>query len=170
MTTRVKILPAILIFSIALFFTGQYALSAEKKTAKVPVFEVPTSGKIIDVQYRPEFDEWWVKCREGNDIVIYSYEKLTRKWGKVLFTTKKPDEKGKQIEGMQESETGSPPGETGVGAPREQKKQDSGKIEGPKKQSDADQKKGAQKKLWDPLNILPGGERPISPAKPAESK
>ena len=98
MTTRVKILPAILVFSIALFLTGQYAFSAEKKPAKVPVFEVPTSGKIIDVQYRPEFDEWWVKCREGSDIVIYSYEKLTRKWGKVLFTTKKPDEKGKQTE------------------------------------------------------------------------
>jgi hypothetical protein len=170
MTTRVKILPAILVFSIALFLTGQYALSAEKKPAKVPIFEVPTSGKIIDVQYRPEFDEWWVKCREGNDIAIYSYDKMTRKWGRVLFTPKKLDDKAKQAEGVQEPETGSPPGETGVGAPRDQKKPDTGKIEGPKKQSDADQKKGGQKKWWDPLNIIPGGERPISPAKPAESK
>jgi hypothetical protein len=170
MTTKVKILPAILIFSIVLLLTGQYALSADKKPAKVPTFEVPTSGKIIDVQYRPEFDEWWVKCREGNDIAIYSYDKMTRKWGRVLFTPKKPDDKGKQAEGVQESETRSPSGETGVGAPREQKKQDTGKIDGSKKQSDADQKRGSQKKWWDPLNIIPGGERPISPAKPTESK
>jgi hypothetical protein len=170
MTIRVKNLPVIFVFSIALLVLGQNTLFAEKKSAKVPIFEVPTSGKIIDVQYRPEFDEWWVKCREGDDIVIYSYEKLTRKWGKVLFTTKKPDEKGKQTEGMQEPETGSPLGETGVGASREQKRQDTGKIEGPKKQSDADHRKGAQKKWWDPLNIIQGGERLISPAKPAESK
>jgi len=170
MTKRVKYLAAILAFSLALFLVGQNGLAAEKKPVKVPIFEVPTSGKIIDVQYRPEFDEWWVKCREGSDIAIYSYDKMTRKWGRVLFTPKKLDEKGKQAEGVQESETGSPSGETGVGAPREQKKQDTGKIEGPKKQSDVDQKKGSQKKWWDPLNIIPGGERLISPAKPAESK
>src|SRR5208283_431994 len=141
MTIRIKYLAAILASSLALFLVGQNGLAAEKKPAKVPIFEVPTSGKIIDVQYRPEFDEWWVKCREGNDIVIYSYEKLTRKWGRVLFTTKKPDEKGKQTEGMQESGIGHPPGETGVGAPKEEKKGDSGKTEGPKKQTDTSQKK-----------------------------
>jgi hypothetical protein len=170
MTIKVKYLAAILAFSLALFLVGQSALAAEKRPSKLPIFEVPTSGKIMDVQYRPEFDEWWVKCREGSDIAIYSYDKMRRKWGRVLFTPKKPDEKGKQSEGVQESETGSPSGETGVVAPEEQKRQDSGKIEGPKKQSDADQKKGGQKKWWDPLNIIPSGERLISPAKPAESK
>src|SRR5208283_3919718 len=131
-------------------FACDSGFAQARKKEKITVFEVPTTGKIIDVQYRPEFDEWWVKCREGNDIVIYSYEKLTRKWGRVLFTTKKPDEKGKQTEGMQESGIGHPPGETGVGAPKEEKKGDSGKTEGPKKQTDTSQKKGSQQKWWDP--------------------
>jgi hypothetical protein len=170
MTNRVKYLHAIFVFSVALLMLGQDALSAEKKPAKPPVFEVPTSGKIMDVQYRPEFDEWWVKCREGNDIVIYSYEKLTRKWGKVLFTIKKTDEKGKQTEATQESEIGHPPGETGVGAPKEERKPDGGKAEGPKKQTDTSQKKSDQKKWWDPLNIIQGGERLISPGTPPASK
>ena len=68
-------------FSIALFLLGQNAFAAEKKPVKMPVFEVPTSGKIIDVQYHPEFDEWWVKCREGNDIAIYSYDKMSPQMG-----------------------------------------------------------------------------------------
>ncbi len=170
MTTGRKNFTAILVLSIALSLMGHNAFSAEKKSSKIPVFEVPTSGKILDVQYRPEFDEWWVKCREGNDIVIYSYEKMTRKWGKVLFTIKKPDEKGKQGEGAQESEIGHPPGETGVGAPKEEKKPEGGKTEGPKKQTDTSQKKSDQKKWWDPLNIIQGGERLISPSTPPPSK
>src|SRR5208283_4053723 len=134
MTIRIKYLAAILASSLALFLVGQNGLAAEKKPAKVPIFEVPTSGKIIDVQYHPEFDEWWVKCREGNDIAIYSYDKMTRKWGRVLFTPKKPDEKAKQVEESQEPETVKPPS----GAPKEEKKPDTGKSEGPKKQSDTD--------------------------------
>ncbi|MGO9572393.1 MAG: hypothetical protein ACLP5H_33165 [Desulfomonilaceae bacterium] len=166
MRIRVKSLPAILVLSIALSLVGQNALSAEKKPTKAPIFEVPTSGKILDVQYRPEFDEWWVKCREGNDIAIYSYDNMTRKWGRVLFTPKKQGETAKQIEGSQESETVKPLS----GAPKDEIKPESGKTEGPKKQSDADHKKGDQKKWWDPLNIIQGGERLISPGKPTESK
>lgn len=166
MTTGVKNLPAIFIFSVALLLLGQNAIAVEKKPRKLPVFEVPTSGKIVDVQYRPEFDEWWVKCREGNDIAIYSYDKMTRKWGRVLFTPKKPDEKAKQIEGSQEPETVKLP----PGALKDEKKPDAGKSEGPKKQSDTDQRKGSQQKWWDPLNIIQGGERLIHPGKPAETK
>jgi hypothetical protein len=170
MRIDVRRLAAILAFSLALFLAGQNALAAEKKPGKPPVFEVPTFGKIMDVQYRPEFDEWWVKCREGNDIAIYSYEKMTRKWSKVLFTPKKPDEKAKQAEGAPEFDTGSPSGDAGIGPPKEDKKQDSGKTEGPKKQSVPDGKKDGEKKWWDPLNLIKGGERLIHPTKPPESK
>jgi len=169
MVINAQKVPAILAFSLALLISGQIALAAEKKPGKPPVFEVPTSGKIMDVQYRPEFDEWWVKCREGADIAIYSYEKMTRKWGKVLFTPKKPDEKSKQAEGTLELEIGSPSGDAGVSPPKEDKKQDSGKTEGPKKQTVPDRKKTDEKKWWDPLNIIKGGERLIYPTKP-ESK
>jgi hypothetical protein len=166
MAIGIKNLTAIFVFSIALSLMGHNALSAEKKPVKVPVFEVPTSGKIMDVQYRPEFDEWWVKCREGNDIVIYSYDKISRKWGRVLFTTKKPDEKAKATGGTEETVTANPSG----GAPKDEKKPDGGTTEGPKKQTDASQKKSEQKKWWDPLNIIQGGERLISPGTPPASK
>jgi hypothetical protein len=170
MTIGLKNLPAIFVLSVALSLLSHDALAAEKKPAKIPVFEVPTSGKIMDVQYRGEFDEWWVKCREGNDIVIYSYDKIARKWGKVVFTAKKPDEKGKQAEGSQGSVIGHPANETGVGATREQNKPDGDKAEGPKKQTDSSQKKSDQKKWWDPLNIIQGGERLIRPGAPPANK
>jgi hypothetical protein len=169
MTKRAANLLTLFILPIALLLVGQNVLAIEKKPVKIPVFEVPTSGTIMDVQYHPEFDEWWVKCREGNEIAIYSYDKLSRKWGRVLFTPKKPGETAKRSEGARETETGDLSSETAAGASKEDKKQDSGKIEGAKKEADADQKKG-DKKWWDPLNIIKGGERLIRPASPTDSK
>jgi hypothetical protein len=170
MAIGLKKLPAIFVLSVALSLVGHNALAAERKPAKIPVFEVPTTGKIMDIQYRPEFDEWWVKCREGNDIVIYSYDKIARKWGKVVFTTKKPGEKGKQAEGAQGSVIGHPTSETGVGATREQNKPDGSKAEASEKQTDSGRKKSDKKKWWDPLNIIQGGERLIHPGTPPPTK
>ena len=66
-----------------------------KRKDKSTIFEVPTSGKILEVNYRAEFDEWWVHCREGETIVVYTYDNRTNSWGKVMFTPKKADDKAK---------------------------------------------------------------------------
>jgi len=73
--------------------TGE-ALSTDPKPAeksKETVLQVPTSGSILDVTYLPEFEEWWVKCREGDKIVVYSYDRLSKNWRKVIFEIKKPE-------------------------------------------------------------------------------
>ncbi|MGB6063486.1 MAG: hypothetical protein WBG50_01670 [Desulfomonilaceae bacterium] len=168
MDIKVKNLFGIVIFPLALLLVAQTASPAEKKPGKMLVFEVPTSGTIMDVQYHPEFDEWWVKCREGTNIVIYSYEKLTRKWGRVVFTPKKPDEKVKQTEGGKRPEAGATSGQTAAGMPQAETKQDSGQQTGPKKGPGAEHKQGDKKKWWDPLNIIKGGEGLIYP--PSSSK
>ncbi|MCA1959793.1 MAG: hypothetical protein LDL33_03275 [Desulfomonile sp.] len=70
------------------------ALPADTKPAektKTTTLQVPTSGTILDVTYLPEFEEWWVKCREGEKIAVYSYDRLSKSWGKVVFEAKKPD-------------------------------------------------------------------------------
>ena len=53
-------------------------------------YPVPTDGKIMDVTYHPEYDQWWVKCREKNNIAIYTYDEYSKQWGCVVFTPKKP--------------------------------------------------------------------------------
>ncbi len=168
MVVKIKNLFGIVIFSLAVFLLCQPASPFEKKPSKSSVFEVPTSGTIMDVQYHPEFDEWWVKCREGSNIVIYSYEKLTRKWGRVVFTPKKPDEKEKKAERSRQSETGTTSGLTAAGITHAENKQDSGQHTGPKKGSGPEHKQDDKKKWWDPLNLIKGGEGLIYP--PGASK
>lgn len=71
-----------------------YAIPADTHAAEkssVTVLQVPTTGSILDVTYMPDFQEWWVKCREGDKIVVYSYERLIKTWRKVIFEAKKPD-------------------------------------------------------------------------------
>ncbi len=72
------------------------AYSESKKPESEISYQVPTSGKILDVVYRPEFDEWWIKCREGDAISVYSYEPRSEKWGKVRFVPGKGESAKKQ--------------------------------------------------------------------------
>lgn len=146
------------LISLVLFVVGMpWEVSAvEKKKDFVNMYEVPTTGKILDVQYRPEFDEWWVKCQEGDSIVLYSYDKRGHRWGKIIFVPKKP---GEQATAPDRTRPG-PSGETPPGSPKEGKPEDSGKVQ---------EKKTEKPAWWDPLNILRGGERLISPP-PSDGK
>jgi hypothetical protein len=130
------------------------AYAAEKKKEPINLYEVPTTGKIIDVEYRPEFDEWWVKCREGDTIAVYSYDKRGNRWGKIVFAPKKRDEQSKPS-GLSE---GEPPGQEG--------KPDAG-SKPPATKPDS---KGDKTKWWDPLNIIKGGEKLIVPSPSPEKK
>jgi hypothetical protein len=158
---RIWTLMVVLAFSLAFF--GENAFSADRpdrRTGKVSVYDVPTTGKILDVEYRPEFDEWWVKCREGENIAVYSYDNRTQKWGRVQFIPHKPEEKAKGPEMPGKGVT-----ESGPAAPVAGKGQEPGK--GVEPRSDAQQKppekeqKKTDTKWWDPLNVLKGGERVI---------
>ncbi len=158
---RIRTLMVVLLFSFGL--AGGNAFSAERqdrRTGKMSVYEVPTTGKILDVEYNSVFDEWWVKCREGENIAVYSYDLRTQKWGRVQFVPHKPEEKAKWPETPGKGGT-----ESGPSAPTTEKGQDPGKNVQPK--SDAQQKtpekeqKKTDTKWWDPLNVLKGGERVI---------
>ncbi|MCG8376705.1 MAG: hypothetical protein MI702_09520, partial [Chlorobiales bacterium] len=83
----------VLVVLLSAAYTAPVHLIAEDAAAgrTDKIFKVPTTGTIMDVTYRPEFDEWWVKCREGDSVVVYSYVPDTKKWEKVSFVRKKPD-------------------------------------------------------------------------------
>lgn len=130
--------------------------AAEKKKDFVGMYEVPTTGKIIDVEYRPEFEEWWVKCREGDSIVVYSYDKRGHKWGKIVFVPKKTGEQTQGTDRTKPAASGEPP-PTGV---KDGKAEDIGKPKA---------KKSDKPAWWDPLNLLKGGEKLIAPP-PSESR
>ncbi len=140
--------------SLGLLFVGRFAEAAEKKKEVINFYEVPTSGKIIDVEYRPEFDEWWVKCREADTIAVYSYDKRGNKWGKIVFAPKKSEEQGK-------------PGAAGDTGPSS-KGEKTGS--GPQFQTKKPESKSHKTKWWDPLNIIKGGEKLILPHSPSEKK
>jgi hypothetical protein len=136
-------------FLIVSFACGSGFAQARKKE-KITVFEVPTTGKIMDVEYRPEFDEWWVKCREGDHISVYSYEPKTHSWGKVLFVSKKPEDPEKRKEKTSE--------------PSISEKEKASETAATDKQKSSPEKQTAKpepKKWWDPLNILKEGEKLI---------
>lgn len=135
------------------------AFSFTKKKDKSAVFEVPTSGKIIDVKYHPEFDEWWVHCQEGDNIAIYTYEPRTRTWGKVLFAPKKPDDKVLKPDQVKEQEKARKPDEMETLPSRQEEKAEDQRSGLPKKDQEKDQKK-PDRKWWDPLNILKGPDKP----------
>jgi hypothetical protein len=127
--------------------------SAKKRDRSV-VLEVPTTGKIMDVVYQPEFDEWWIKCREGDSICVYSYDARAREWGKVLFVPKKNDDKPKAPD--KTSPTGEGEKDKGAALPD--------RIEETKPEHPKDALRGDRKtdvKWWDPFKLLKQGERLI---------
>lgn len=130
------------------------ASAVEKKKDFISLYEVPTTGKIVEVEYRPEFDEWWVKCREGDSLVVYSYDKRGHKWGKIVFSPKKSEEPA----GSPERSKVSPPAES---PPPSQK---------PEEGARPPEKKGDKPAWWDPLNIIKSGEKLIVPQPSGSSK
>jgi hypothetical protein len=126
------------------------ASAAEKKKDFISLYEVPTSGKIVDVQYRPEFDEWWVKCKEGESLVVYSYDKRGHKWGKIVFSPKKGEQ---QVPSSERTQPG-PPAETPPVSHKESKPEEAPKPT---------EKKADKPAWWDPLNIIKSGEKLIVP-------
>jgi hypothetical protein len=139
---------------------GPDAFAFLKRKDKTTVFDVPTTGKILDVKYHPEFDEWWVHCREGETIAIYTYDHKSRSWGKVQFRPKKHDEKGQKVE---KTDRAGQPDDGEAVAPKDEQKPDQPKIE-PKREPEKEPKK-PDRKWWDPLKILPGVERPKQEGK-----
>ncbi len=133
---------------LALSLSGGTALSADKRTERPNVYDVPTTGKIMDVEYRPEFDEWWVKCREGDNIAVYSYDSRTQKWGRVQFVAKKPEEKAKTPESSLTDKT------------QQSGKADEAASEPQKKLPEKVEKK-KETKWWDPLNVFKSGEKGV---------
>jgi len=147
------------------------SLAAEKlikpeiKKEKPPTFEVPTTGRIIDVQYRPEFDEWWVTCREGENISIYSYDKRSQRWGQATFVPRGADQKASapalkdkdrpfSIEGTEEASPAGKPHE----APKAEERRPDTKRQGEKVS------KPDTQRWWDPLNLIKqGGEKLLQP-------
>jgi len=153
----VRILPVVLVVLLALPLGAECSPPLAKKRNRTSVFQVPTTGKIMDVTYHPEFDEWWIKCREGDDISVYTYDTRSREWGKVRFTTKKPGGQERPVE---------KPGET-VGRDREQQKQDQPiRHEEPKsepKKEPGKEQDSSGKRWWDPIRLLKQGDKLIHP-------
>jgi hypothetical protein len=143
----IKAVVLTLIFSVVMVSISSAVM---KRKDRVTTFEVPTTGSIIDVNYRPEFDEWWIQCREGENVVIYTYDHKTQSWGKVIFTPKKAEDRATIP--ADKTRTSEP-----TQLPREEEKSHGQKVDG-KKDSDKEQKK-ADKKWWDPLNLIKGAEK-----------
>lgn len=147
------------------------ALAAERspktdlKKEKPDVFEVPTTGKILDVQYRPEFEEWWVTCREGDNVTIYSYDKRYKRWNQVTFVprgaerkTSKPGAKdGDKSASTEVTEDASAAAKSHEVPKAEDRKPDT------RREMDRASKPDT-KTWWDPLNLIKqGGEKLLQP-------
>ncbi len=152
---------------VVTFSTFSMALETKATTT----YQVPTTGEIMDVVYLPEFDEWWVKCREGKGISIYSYDKRSKKWGHALFVPRRLVEKKNQTmipEKPVKSEESTTSSQTENLGPTTVKKRETSPDEGkiisgsqhPPGKSDSESDK---KKWWDPLNLLKGDKRTIPP-------
>lgn len=136
---------AVLPLALTLLLSSPCA-SFVKKKEKGSVYEVPTSGKILDVRYHPEFDEWWVHCKEGESIAVYSYDEKTRQWGKILFTAKKTESPSDKLE----TRPASPDVSVNTKSSAPDLADSTTKVE-PNKDGESDKKR---KKWWDPLNIM----------------
>ncbi len=147
---------------LVIFLACGSGLAQSKKKEKTTILEVPTTGKIMDVEYRPEFDEWWVKCREGEQISVYLYELKNHTWRKALFIPKKteaPDKKQEKTKLPIMPEKDKEPVETPI------------KVESPKAPTEKEIAKPVPStKWWDPLNILKEGEKLIKPWSAEGSK
>jgi hypothetical protein len=118
-----------------------------KKKERNTVYEVPTTGTILDVSYRSEFDEWWVQCREGDGIAIYTFDPKSRTWGRVLFTPKRIEDKVQPAEKAREPEKPKAPEQT------------PDKAEGPKIEKKEPEKETKPGRWWDPLHLIKPGEK-----------
>jgi hypothetical protein len=150
----------------------QAVSAAERAKVKSQVYQVPTDGKILDVIYTSEFDEWWVKCREGENIAVYSLDQRSGKWAKVLFTPKKPLEESKEAEAKKpearpeldaDAERKAP-----AAPPKEQKptKPTEPAAEKPKAETVQPAKtpeKPDTSRWWDPLDLVEKGRRIFVP-------
>jgi hypothetical protein len=148
-----RVLPVLLAGLFAFAFTCNAAQPMGKKKDRPAVFEVPSTGKILDVEYRPEFDEWWVKCREAENISVYSYDPKSQTWGRVLFIPKKLEQQPAKVE---------PPQETT--APEREKLSVQKPVPAQvKPQTDKDGTKDDKKKWWDPMTIIKETEKLLRP-------
>lgn len=159
--TRMLALIGTLITLLAISVNG---FSSEVEAKKSTIYRVPTTGTIMDVIYLPEFDEWWVKCREGKGISVYSYDKRSGHWGKARFLPKTTQEKAAGAEKVEKTEEQKAParlpGGGAMPADKEKERSDSpgGEQVTPEDKKPA-QKPGAKekkKKWWDPLKLLEG--------------
>lgn len=154
----------LLVSLAAVLVTTAVALAAETDAGKDTTFEVPTTGRIMDVSYMPEFDEWWVKCQDKDGISVYTYDRRTKQWHRARFVaapprreekpkegehsstgqdkSAKPKEPDRAEKGSAKSPQAEPPSEAGTGKAQEESTRDSGK------------KGNAAKNWWDPRNIL----------------
>ncbi len=144
---------------------------AEERKATT-TYVVPTSGEIMDVIYLPEFDEWWVKCKEGKGVSVYSYDKRSKKWGHALFVPRKVLEKpkngtrpGGSEKPVQKEKSGTAP-QTEIQPPGKPKEKqvtpDAGSVNSSPKR-EAGNTKSEKKKWWDPLQLLKGDKKTLSP-------
>jgi len=154
----------------ACFF--QAAFAAERISVKSQVFQVPTDGKIMDVIYSSEFDEWWVKCREGENIAVYSLDQRSGKWARVLFTPKKPLEESKETEAKKPDARPDPDPERKAPVPpsKEQKPAKPAEPIAEKPKTDAVIPAKAPERpdatrWWDPLNLVGRGQKIFAPPK-----
>ncbi|AFM24396.1 hypothetical protein [Desulfomonile tiedjei] len=151
-STKLLLIGALGLF-LLIFSLESSAHALEKKSERMSLFEVPTTGKIMDVEFRPEFDEWWVKCREGENISVYTFDRRANKWGRVQFMPRKADAKTH----VEEPEKPAIPQSAPAPKPPEPVKPPETKPEPTK----PPEQKKTETRWWDPLNVFKGGERLI---------
>jgi hypothetical protein len=152
--------PGMFALLLTLVLLGQVGSASDMPKGQPPVFTVPTTGSIIDVKYMPEFDDWWVKCREGESIAVYSYDRQTKKWGKVIFVPDKAKASAQKREKPKTHETPKPTQEAKPSTADEgiktqsapEKKKEA--VPSPKRGAQEKEKKPSKGKWWDPLGIL----------------
>lgn len=139
----------------AFLIGGSPGLPADDKGEQGVLYEVPTTGKILDVTYMPEFDEWWVKCREGDSISVYSYDRQHRKWGRARFipvpaATKasKTQDAAKAQAGTTADQAAAPPVEEDQKKPKPE--QTEPETKSPQEKAPPDRKKN----WWNPLRFF----------------
>ncbi len=175
----------LIILLLAAFAVPVDSTAVEDDRQTAPVFEVPTSGTIMDVIYRPEFDEWWIKCREGESVVVYSYDPESKKWGKVRFVRKKSDpEKATTVPNRPKSEKEQPvklsPQTERTDKAVEKKDSASPTLPAaervkeesaaPKKKPVATKQEKKKANWWGLRNVLKSGEKLINPFKGGEER
>lgn len=150
-----------LVFALA---TISAALAAEKEAGKDTTFEVPTTGRIMDVSYMPEFDEWWVKCQDKDGISVYTYDRRSKQWHRARFVAAPPTTHDKPKEGEH-----SPMLQDKSAKPKEADRAEKGSAKSPQADlpsgvsaekpeggttKDSGKKGNAAKNWWDPRNIF----------------